>query len=206
MKTIELLNTIRGIQTIKSVMILLSVNKNKAVYYVHRLRKAGYVKTKGASNKTRVYYISADNRLKAESFYDIINRHSPVKVAPLEETKVYGKKLSEEEALIFALKSGSIRVIIASLALFRHIKNWALVNKLAERGAKRQVCALYDVAKTIMRVRRMPERFKKGALPRKGDKYIGIIQNFNSNDFQDIENKWKVHIPLNKADLEDYND
>ena len=204
MKTKELLMALRGIQTIKSVMILLGVGRKKAVYYIHRLRKAGYVKTKGASNKTRVYYISADNRLKAESFYDVINRHSPAKIAPQEETKVYGKRLTEEEALIFALKSGSIRVIIASLGLFRHITNWKLVNRLAEKGLKRQACALYDVAKTIMRVRRMPERFRKGAIPQKKDKYTDIIKNFSSNDFKDIENKWKVHIPLNKADLEDY--
>ncbi|MBU2638958.1 MAG: hypothetical protein KJ955_08350 [Nanoarchaeota archaeon] len=204
METKELLMALKGIQTIKSVMILLGVDRKKAVYYIHRLRKAGYVKTKGASNKTRVYYISAENRLKAESFYDIINRHSPAKIAPLEETKVYGKRLAEEEALIFALKSGSIRVIIASLALFRHITNWKLVNKLAEKRLKRQVCALYDVAKTIMRVRRMPERFKNSALPKKGEKYADIIQNFSSDDFKNIEEKWKVHIPLNKADLEDY--
>ncbi|MFH1065243.1 MAG: hypothetical protein V1734_01930 [Nanoarchaeota archaeon] len=204
METKELLMALRGMQTIKSAMILLSVDRKKAIYYIHRLRKAGYVKTKGASNKTRVYYISADNRLKAESFYDVINRHSPAKIAPLEETKVYGKKLAEEEALIFALKSGSIRVIIASLGLFRHITNWKMVNRLAEKGLKRQVCALYDVAKTIMRVRRMPERFRKNAIPQKMDKYADIIKNFSSNDFKDIENKWKVHIPLNKADLEDY--
>lgn len=204
MKTTELLSAVRGVQTIKSVMILLGVNKKKAIYYIHRLRKAGYVKTKGASNKTRVYYISPDNRLKTESFYDVINRHAPAEVSPLEETRVYGKKLTEEEALIFALNSGSIRTIIASLALFKHIKNWSLLNKLAKKDIKREVCALYEVAKMFMRVRKMPKRFTNSAMPKKMDKYVYIIQNFSSDDFKDVENKWKVHIPLNRADLEEY--
>lgn len=204
MKTKELLKALEGMQTIKSVVILLGVDKKKAIYYVHRLRKAGYVRTKGSSSKRRIYYISAENRLKTESFYDVINRYSPVKVSPLEETRVYGKKLSEEEAIVFALESGSIRVIAAALALFKRIKNWTLLSSLVKGSAKRQVCALYDVAKTLMRVRRMPKRFNKSAIPGKEDKYEYIIPKFSSNDFKSIEKKWKVYVPLNKADLEDY--
>ena len=31
-----------------------------------------------------------------------------------------------------------------------------------------------------------------------------MIEHFSSDDFKDIEKKWKIYIPLNIADLEDY--
>ncbi|MBI2629112.1 hypothetical protein HYW74_03445 [Candidatus Pacearchaeota archaeon] len=50
----------------------------------------------------------------------------------------------------------------------------------------------------------MPKRFKNLAMPKKGDKYKYIIGKFDSRDFKDIEKKWRVYIPLNWADLEEY--
>ncbi|HII15613.1 MAG TPA: hypothetical protein HA362_04840 [Nanoarchaeota archaeon] len=204
MKIIELLKALEGIQTIKSVMLLLNADKKKAIYYVHRLRKAGYVKTSGASNKTRVYHISLENRLQTQSYYDVINRYAPIGINPLEETRIYGKEITPEEAIVFAIKANSVRVIIAALALFRKIRDWALLSRLAKGELKRQVCALYDVAKTIMRVRKMPKRFKNTAAPHKEDKYAYIIPGLSSDNFKGIEKAWKVYLPLNKADLEDY--
>jgi len=54
--------------------------------------------------------------------------------------------------------------------------------------------------------KKMTKRFMNLSLPKKTDKYEYIIDKYNSKHFQDIENKWKVYIPLNIADLEDYND
>lgn len=204
MKIIELLKSLEGVQTIKSVMLLLNINKKKAIYYIYRLRKVGYVKTSGASNKIRRYHISAENRLNTQSYYDVINRYAPIGIRPLVETRVYGKEITPEEALVFAIKANSVRMVIAALALFKKIRNWTLLSELAKGELKRQICALYDVAKTVMRVRKMPKRFENTAVPQKGDKYAYIIHGLSSDNFKGIEKAWKVYIPLNKADLEDY--
>ncbi len=73
MKNKITLKKIQGVQTIPSIMDILNVSRKKAIYYVYRLRKKGYVKTKRLSNNKRVYNISFENRLKGSSYYEIIN-------------------------------------------------------------------------------------------------------------------------------------
>ena len=50
----------------------------------------------------------------------------------------------------------------------------------------------------------MPKRFLTFAKKRKTKSLKYIIKPLSSNDFKDIEQKWKVYIPLNLADLEEY--
>ena len=50
----------------------------------------------------------------------------------------------------------------------------------------------------------MSKRFRRLTTPKKNDKYLFVIKGFNSDDFEEIEKKWKVYIPLNRADLEEY--
>ena len=77
----ELLQKLAAIQTIESVMDILKVHKRMAIYYIHRLRKEGYVKTRRKRNNRRVYNISLDNKLGGKSYYEIINQHSPIKIS-----------------------------------------------------------------------------------------------------------------------------
>ncbi|MBI5065716.1 hypothetical protein HZA97_05765 [Candidatus Woesearchaeota archaeon] len=204
MKSQLLFKQIEGIQTIKSIMALLNVNREKAIYLIHRLRKAGYVKTKKNKDGSRIYYVSLENKLGGISYYDIINAHSPVKITGPKYI-IYGKKPSLEETLIFALKTKELRIILASLALFRNINNWSSLYQMAKKeNLVRQVGALYDLARKYFMVRRMPERFKNHTLPRKGDKTIYIIRGLKSKDFKAIEKIWKIYLPFNEADLEDY--
>jgi len=42
------------------------------------------------------------------------------------------------------------------------------------------------------------------SLPEKNDKYKYLKEGFKSASFQNIEKKWKVYIPLNIGDLEEY--
>ncbi len=201
MKTEKLLKEMQGVQTIQSVKVNLGIDKKKAIYYIHRLRKKGYVKTQ-RMGKTRVYYISYQNKFNGIGYYDILNKYAPIKLAH-NTHKIYGRKITLEETLIFAIKTKSIRAIIASLALFKKINNWSLLYKLAKQNnLRREVGALYDVARTIIKTRRMPKRFKNNSLSKGKKRYI--VQGSRSKHFQDIENKWKVYIPLNKADLEEY--
>ena len=50
----------------------------------------------------------------------------------------------------------------------------------------------------------MAKRFRNLSLPKKDDKFQYIKEKFKSAHFQNIENKWKVYIPLNWGDLEEY--
>ena len=69
----------------------------------------------------------------------------------------------------------------------------------------REVAILYDIARLVIpKIRRMPKRFKTLATPKKSDKYKYFIEGFSSKSFTDLEKKWKVYIPLNTADLEEY--
>lgn len=205
METELLLKKLEGIQTVDSASGLLRASKDKAIYYLYRLRKEGYVKTKRLSNNKRVYDISFENKLKGTSYFEIINKYSPVKIATPITYKIYGKNPSLEETLVYAIKTGSLRTILASLALFKRIANWSELYQLAKKNRiERQVGALYGLAKKIMRVRRMPDRFRNNALPKKEFKFEYTIPGLMSKDFKEIEETWKIYLPFNKNDLSDY--
>jgi len=199
-----LLKKIEGIQTIKTIMEILGVDKKKAIYYIHRLRKGGYVRTKAASDKSRIYYIFRKNRLGGISYYEIINKYSPIILAESSFYKIYGRVPSLEETLIFAIKTKKIRVIIAALSLFKHIKNWTLLGKLTRKNkVERSVGALYDLSRRVMKTKKMSRQLRNSILP-KNSRYAYMIDGFKSKDYQDLEETWKIRIPLNKRDLDEY--
>jgi hypothetical protein len=208
MRTVELLKKLQGIQTVQSVMTLLNVDLRRAIYYVRRLREQGYVKTRKRRDQTRVYSISFENRLRGVSYYDVINKHSPVKISAPNVYNVYGKQPTVEEALVFAVKTRSVRTILAALALFRKVENWSELYKIGKQNRiERQIGALYDLSRQIMRkVRRMPDRFRHNALPKTHYPFGYTIPGLQSNDFKNIEKVWKVYLPFNKKDLEEYYD
>src|SRR3990167_8606964 len=205
MKKRELLQKLSGIQTIESVMDILKVNKRMAIYYVYSLRRDGYVKTRRQSNNRRVYNISLDNKLGGKSYYEIINQHSPIKISTPVIYRIYGKEPSLEETLIYAIKTKSIRTILASLALFGKIINWVELYNIAKKNnIERQVGALYDLARQIMKVRKMSPKFRSSTLPKEKYKFEYVVPKLKSRDFTGIEKIWKIYLPFNKKDLEEY--
>lgn len=210
METNELLRKLSGLQTIESAMDVLEADRKMAVYYIHRLRKEGYVKTKRQSNNKRVYNISVENKLGGKSYYDIINQHSPVKISTPIVHRIYGKEISLEETVIYAIKTKSVRTILASLALFKKISNWVKLYSLAkENHIERQVGALYDLSRKIMKVRRMSYKFRRNTLPRNAlpkeeCKFEYVVPGLKSRDFMEIEKTWRIYLPFNKKDLEEY--
>lgn len=199
----EIVRKLEGVQTIGSVMSILNIDKKKAIYIVYKLRKEGYLKTRRMPSKKRVYYISFENKQGGTSYYEIINNYSRIKVSTPETYKIYGREVTLEETLIFAIKSKKLRIILASLSLFRIICNWSLLYKLAKiNKVERKVGALHDLSKKAMRVRRIDGRFKRLMIPKSEDNYQYIIEGLRSKDFKEIENYWKVYIPFNKKDLE----
>ena len=204
--SLELAQRLRGLNTLKMIESALNVDRTKAIYVIYKLRKKGFVETKYQPDKTRIYHISPQNALGGTSYIDILNRYSPLKLLATEIHKIYGREPSIEEALIYAINHRSVRYIIASLALFRKVKNWSELYKRAkEKDLVREVAAIYDISRlTVPKVKRMPQRFKTFATPKKLHKYKYIIRGISSIDFKNIERKWKVYIPLNYSDLTDY--
>ena len=205
MKTKEIVKKLEGIQSIETVKDILDISREKAIYYIYRLRKIGYVKTKKLSNNKRVYNISFENRLKGTSYYEIINKHSPIKISTPEIYKFYGKEPTFEETLVYAIKTQSFRTILAALALFKKIDGWVSLYQLAKKNhLERQVGAIYDLARKVMLTRKMTDRFRNNALPKENYQWRYVIPGLKSDDFKDIEKRWKIYLPFNKKDLEDY--
>jgi len=203
---IELARLLRGYGTLAYIKGRMDINDKKAIYLVYRLRKGGYVKTRYLPSNQRVYDIDPINAVGGESYLDVLNRHAPNKLMDFGEPRIHGKKLNVEETLIYAISQGKVRYIIACLALFRKIRDWNMLYRLAkEKGVVREVAALYEVARLVVsKVRRMPKRFRNIALPKKGDKYKYIVESCSSMHFQDIEKKYRVYIPLNWGDVQEY--
>ena len=109
------------------------------------------------------------------------------------------KKPSIEEILARGIDIMEFRVVLGVLGLFNKIKSWSKLKYFADKyDIGRKIGALYDVARTIIRVKRMDKRIRKGLLNGKGGY---IINNVKTRDFKNIEKEWKVFIPFNKQDL-----
>jgi DNA-binding Lrp family transcriptional regulator len=205
MKIKLILKKLEGTHNIESIMGTLGIARSKAIYYIYRLRKQGYVKTKRLDNNRRLYNISFENKLGGTSYYEIINKYSPIKITSQEIYKVYGKEPSLEETLVYAVKTQRLRIVLASLALFKMIGDWPELYRLAKANhIERQIGALYDLSRLIMRTRKMTKRFRNHALPNGNPSFNYVIKGLKSKDFQDIEKIWKIYLPFNKSDLEDY--
>tara|TARA_Y100000310_G_scaffold144893_3_gene144191 strand:+ start:15984 stop:16604 length:621 start_codon:yes stop_codon:yes gene_type:complete len=205
MKLIELLKKVEGVHTIDSIMSLLKLPKKKAIFQVYKLRKKGYVKTKRLNDNKRVYYISLDNKLGGIKYEEIINTYAPTKIVIPKNYYIYRKNPSLEETFVYAIKTKSFRTIFAALSLFKKIDNWKLLYQLAkDNHVERQVGALYEVARKIMKTRRIDKHFINKALPKKKYKFNYIIPKLKSKDFKSIETKWRIYLPFNYKDLEDY--
>lgn len=200
-----LIESMEGVYTIETLCNKLNVNRKKAIYIIHRLRKLGLVRTSYGEGKRRIYFISRQNKQNRESYTEKINEVSPIQIASSNPYYIHGRKPTFEEALIYALKQKDIRYTLASLALFRKIKDWSLLYRIAKKERLlRKTVALYEVArKYISKVRKMPKRFLN--LAKKEKKYTNyIVKPYSSKDFNQIERKWKVYLPFNNIDLEDY--
>ncbi len=205
MKIADLTQKLEGIYTLESIMTTLKVDRSTAMNYTSKLRKQGFVKTKRTSSGKRIYNISRQNKIGGKSYYEVLNQISPIKLSESETYKVYGRDITYEETLVYAIKTGKLRVVLSSLALFKHINNWTQLSELARKnGVQRQVCALYDLGRSVMKVRKIGKQFLKTCLPKADDTYLYIIPNLESKDFIEIQQKWKVYLPFNKGDLQEY--
>ena len=202
----SILKKLEGLNTIDLIERKLNVKKNTAIKKISELRKLGYVKTTGGGKQPRFYWIS---RIKGEKIgnlglYDTINKNSLIKLVKPYEHRIIGRRLSIEEAIVRAIKSEDFRLIMASLALFNKIKNISRLYKLAkEENVRRKVGALYEVASRTIKTRKINDKHLKLMLNAKNEKKF-IVDGLKSKDFIDLQKRWNVCIPFNKADLERY--
>ena len=202
----ETVDKLSGMQTIESIKSSLGIGKSKAIYIIYKLRKRGYVITKQDSHNIRIYFIARENALGGTSYLDILNKYSPVKLSSSEVYKIYGREISIEETIVYAVKTRKIRYLLSSLALFKKIKNWVELYRLAKKNnLVREIGAIYDLVESnFPRIKKTSKYYLKHALPKDDKKFIYIIPKLKSKDFCSIEQKWKVHIPFNKEDLAEY--
>jgi hypothetical protein len=205
----KIAESLQGLWTLETLADRFKIDRSKAIYVVYRLRKLGFVKTSYGAGRKRLYSISLRNKRKGISYTEKINEASSspgIKVSGTNFHYIHGKIPSYEEALIYALKQKDVRYTIASLALFRKISDWNELYRLAKRdNLISEVIALYEVARKFVRkIKRMPKRFVHLAQQNKTKQFNYIVTGISSDDFKDIEKKWKVYLPLNSADLEEY--
>ncbi len=195
---------LEGLCTIETLAKKLGINERTAINYAWKLRKAGYLKTAYGGSKVRIYRVSPlRKKIVGYSFYGLLNKYCKIKLTAREDYIIHAnREPSVEEILARAVVHDSFRVVLASLSLFNKIHDWARLKKFADAyESGRKIGALYDVARTILRVRKMDKRTRKGL--RKGKKGF-IIKGIKSKDYKDVEKEWGVFIPFNKADLARY--
>lgn len=193
-----------GLHTVGSFSRSMNIHRNTAITYIHALRKNGFVETKRGKKGKRLYDISPLKlkKIGSRGFFDVLNEHSSLKIRKPFEHRVYGKTLTLEETVIYALKTRDFRIILASIKLFQNINNWNLLYNLAKKnGLERHIGALYALSRKYFRVRRIDgrilRRMKQSPI---SQKYV--IPKLRSSDFREIENEWRVFIPFNRGDLE----
>ncbi len=196
----ELLLKLEGLQTVETVAKALNIKKQSALNLISRLKRQGYVTKSGGNRQKRLYKITARKQITREKgMFDIINRHSKIKLAPWYDHQVHGK-YGPEEALIDAVQTQSFRVILASMSLFSHITDWRILYNLAkEKDCWQKVGALYDLAKLYFRIKKMPLRYQNQKFIKK--QYL--IKRYNTTEkmYNPIKNKWNVEIPFQIGDI-----
>lgn len=205
MDIIKTAKRLEGLQTVSTVSKIEGISRRTAINYISTLRKRGLAKTIHGGRGVRMYKISpAARKEEGIDFYEEMNRYSKVKIMPSYSYNIHEKRIEAEDLLVRAVETGRFRVVLASLGLFAHIKNWPRLGKTANgKGIGRKIGALYDAARRIIKVRRMDERTRKSLLRNKM-KGNFIIENLKSDDLKDIEKEWDVHLPFNIADLKVY--
>jgi len=206
MKVSDIAKKLEGLQTIDSISKSLEVGRRTAINYISLLRKRGLVETTYGKRKIRMYKIHPFKTAKFgyPGLYEFLNQNSKIRVYLPYLNRIYDHKPTAEEMLVKAIKTGNLRTILSSLALFNKIKSWSDLSQIARKEKiGRKMGALYDLARTAIRVRRMDKKSREALLKSEVESKF-IVSNARTSDFKDIENLWKVYLPFNKADLEAY--
>ena len=206
MNILDITKKLEGLQTVDSIAKILDIDRKTAINYVWMLRKDGFVETIYGKRKIRMYRISPSKAAKFgyPGLYEYLNQNSKIKVYAPYVNRIYDHKPTAEEMIVKAIQTGDLRTILSSLALFNKVKNWPKLSRIARKeNVGRKIGALYDAARTIIRVKRMDKKTRKALLKSKIENKF-IVKNARTKDLKYIEKMWKVYLPFNNADLEAY--
>ncbi len=197
----EVLRELAGLQTAETVAEIMGISRQGAINLVSRLKKQGHVSTTGGGKMKRIYRITLTKQLPGkQGMFDILNRYSPnFQLVPWYDHQVHGG-YGPEDALVDAIKTRDFRALLAATRLFRGIRDWKKLYRLAkENGCWQEVGALYDVARLTFWTRRMPGAYRRGAFRKR--KYL--VRNYETEEpgFFEASGRWNVGIPFRRADM-----
>jgi len=184
MSQYELLYTLEGLHTVETIMKELSLRKQSALNLISKLKREQHLII-WAGGRKKIYKITIRKQLpRVHGMWDIINKYSPMKLNPWYDHQVHGV-YGPEEALVDAIETKSFRVILTSMHLFRHIKDWKKVYNLSRKyNSWQKICAVYDVSMLFIKVGRMPEKY----IHFKPQKWQQLTQ-LKKKNFPEIANK-----------------
>lgn len=194
---------LNGYFTISDICKKLNMQRQSAIDYVSKLRKAGYVHRTIYTKPERTYLIRQYRKAAAQKgLTDVLNSLLPANFQLQEkyEQYVWGE-YPPEKAFVDTLKTRKARFVLASIILFRKIKDWKLLFKYA-KGNRRKAGALYDLARREMpKIRRMDKRTYTALLksPKESPYFVGKAE--ASADYLQISKKWGVFIPFSREDV-----
>ena len=200
MVTENMLLKLEGLHTVGTAAAIAKLSRQSTINLLSKLKKEGYVTVSGGGKQPRLYKVTTrKQRPRSPGMFDIINKYSPMKLAPWYDHQVHGT-YGPEEALVDALQTQSFRAILASMRLFNHITDWPKLYRLAnEKGVWVKLMALYDVARMFIRVKRMQDSYLHGKVQQ--GKWQAFTQ-LRKLNFPEIAMKWRVYIPFNPKDME----
>lgn len=198
------LRGLNGYYTTSDICRELHIKRQTALNYICKLRKMGHIHETIHTQPERTYFIKQSKKIIAKrGLTDLLNSLLPAEFQLHEKYEhfVWGK-YPPEKAFADALKTKKARFVLASIILFRKIKNWKLLFKCA-KGDRKKAGALYDLARKEMpKIRRMDKRTYTALLksPKEPPYFVGNAK--ASADYLQISKKWGVFIPFSRKDIE----
>src|SRR3989344_3521558 len=105
----RLLYRLEGLQTVETVAREVGMTRQSALNLLTRLKRQGHVTVQGGGKRKRMYKITMRKQRKRDpGMFDILNKYSPMKLAPWYDHQVHGH-YGPEEALVDAVQTGSFR-------------------------------------------------------------------------------------------------
>ena len=159
---IEILRKLEGLQTLETVQEALKIKKQSARNLLTKMKKEGHM-TLWAKGRKPMYKITMRKQRKRDpGMFDLLNACNPsFKLNEWYDHQVHGR-YTVEDAIVDAVKTKSFRTCLATLHCFNHITDWKqLYHSAKEKDCWREVGALYDVARIYLKVKKMPERYRK---------------------------------------------
>ena len=152
---------LKGWKSVEDIQKTLGVKKSTAYLYAHELDKRGFAIQKIKKPRGTLYlFSSAPSEHKHFGVYE-----KSELIAPEFETSA--KPSKAEQKICFFLKQWkerkNIRYYNEAKRIFRNAKDWKLLYRYAKAySVKREIAQLYaDARKTVKKIPRMPERYKK---------------------------------------------